>query len=82
MAKSRVSTKTHIFHVYLIYGQGVGLAIPKKEERILKGKDLDSMSEHKRSSENLILVGNGSRESEKAASSTRNDGGGPSRRYS
>ncbi|XP_075673180.1 G-box-binding factor 1-like isoform X3 [Castanea sativa] len=59
--------------------KGVGLAIPKKEERFLKGKDLDSMSEHKRSSENLILVGNGSRESEKAASSTRNDGGGPSR---
>ena len=60
----------------------MGLAIPEKEERILKGKDLDSMSKHNRSSENLILVGNGSRECEKAASSTRNDGGGPSRRYS
>ncbi|XP_065636947.1 G-box-binding factor 1-like [Quercus suber] len=67
--------------VYANYNtvKGVGLAIPEKEERILNGKDLDSMSKRKRSSENLILVGNGSRESEKAASSTRNDGGGPSR---
>lgn len=63
----------------LVYGQGAGLIIPEKIERIPKRMDLDPKRKRKRSLNNLGFVGNGSRESEKAASRFGNNG--PSRRY-
>jgi hypothetical protein len=49
----------------LVYGQGAGLTIPEKIERIPKIMDLDPKRKRKRSLNNLGFVGNGSGQSER-----------------